>query len=422
MKQICELNDEIILGKPGRSSAAPRLTARAIVKNADGLYAVMYAEKFGLYSLPGGGVEDGEDVLTALNREIIEETGCTCDHIYELGMIYENRATLNYTQESYYYVVHSDHTTTVPDLTDAEKVNRTSVQWHTAKDLRRLISNQKPVTVQQKYLQARDVAALKAFSKIHVDQCHICGVFDKMSFEHIPPEEALNSNSAKIYDGHNVLAKNKGEPSRFAILQQGMGKYSLCESCNNSTGNWYASAYSTFAKATAYALQQMEPLSHGDIFSFKTKEIPPLAIVKQIITMFCSLLPLPEVQRLGFDKLLLDRESSKVDTSQFDLRIYLTSPEVAQLMIGPACVLRKTDTGMESVCVSDLAVYPFGFILNLSPEYQASYGASMLPLFDADYGKNYAMEWRLQFLERTSNDMPLPLMFKDLPNSNLVTE
>ena len=46
----------------------------------------MYAEKFGLYSLPGGGIDDGEDVLTALKREILEETGCTCGSIAELGM------------------------------------------------------------------------------------------------------------------------------------------------------------------------------------------------------------------------------------------------------------------------------------------------------------------------------------------------
>lgn len=66
MKQICELNDKIILGKEGLSGKAPRLTARAIVKTQDGLFAVMYSDKFKLYSLPGGGIEDGEDALGGL--------------------------------------------------------------------------------------------------------------------------------------------------------------------------------------------------------------------------------------------------------------------------------------------------------------------------------------------------------------------
>lgn len=38
MNLLCELNDNIILGLDGMSHKPPRLTARAIVKNQDGLY------------------------------------------------------------------------------------------------------------------------------------------------------------------------------------------------------------------------------------------------------------------------------------------------------------------------------------------------------------------------------------------------
>ena len=62
MKLITEITDKEILGTDELSSAEPRYTARAIVKNGD-LYAVIHSEKFHPYSLPGGGIDDGEDVL-----------------------------------------------------------------------------------------------------------------------------------------------------------------------------------------------------------------------------------------------------------------------------------------------------------------------------------------------------------------------
>lgn len=166
MKLICELNDKIILGQDGWSNKTPRLTARAIVKNQDGLYAVMYADKFKLYSLPGGGVEDGEDVLTALHREVYEETGCVCDQVRELGIVAENRASLDYTQVNYYYVVTTTHAPGENHLTEAEQANRTVVQWHTFDEMVRLIQEQEFDRVQGKYLKARDVAALKEYAAL----------------------------------------------------------------------------------------------------------------------------------------------------------------------------------------------------------------------------------------------------------------
>lgn len=165
MKRICELNDKIILGQDGKSDKAPRLTARAIVKNQSGMYAVMYSDKFKLYSLPGGGVEDGEDVLTALCREVYEETGCVCDEIKELGIVEENRASLDYTQINYYYVVTTTHQPGENHLTESEQASRTVVQWHTFEEMVRLINEQEFDRVQGKYLKARDVAALKEYAQ-----------------------------------------------------------------------------------------------------------------------------------------------------------------------------------------------------------------------------------------------------------------
>ena len=169
MKQICELNDKIVLGTEGLSTKAPRITARAIVKNQDGLYAVMYADKFKLQSLPGGGVEDGEDVLTALRREVYEETGCVCDEIQELGIVSENRASLDYTQINHYFVVTTNQTSCENHLTELEQANRTVVKWVAFDEAVRLINEQEFDRVQAKYLKARDVVALREYSNVFLD-------------------------------------------------------------------------------------------------------------------------------------------------------------------------------------------------------------------------------------------------------------
>ncbi|MDD6188339.1 MAG: NUDIX domain-containing protein [Clostridiales bacterium] len=171
MKLICELSDKVILGQDGMSEKSPRLTARAIVKNQDGLYAVMYSDKFKLHSLPGGGVEDGEDVLTAPRREVYEETGCTCDDVTELGVVTENRGGLDYTQVNYYYVVTATHTPGENHLTEAEQASGTVLQWHAFDEMVRLIHAQEFEQVQRKYLKARDVAALQEYSRLVQGEC-----------------------------------------------------------------------------------------------------------------------------------------------------------------------------------------------------------------------------------------------------------
>ncbi len=162
MKLLRRITDNEILGQEGLSNAKPRLTARAILRH-NGQLAVMYAGKFDLYSLPGGGVEEGETILAALNREIMEETGCNCDSIQELGYVEENRAHCDYTQISYYYIVDTACDSLHPVLTETEVNNQTAVAWHSLDEAYRLIAAPVHTNPQRKYLQARDLAALDAY-------------------------------------------------------------------------------------------------------------------------------------------------------------------------------------------------------------------------------------------------------------------
>lgn len=167
MRRIAYLTDMDVLGTPGLSAAKPRLTARAIVLSPDGRCAVMYAARFGIHTLPGGGVEEGEAIEDALVREIAEETGCTIAACEPLGYVEENRAHADYTQLSYYYIVHAADETLRPRLTDAETANGTRALWCTLAEAFERISAPVFDRPQGKFLQARDVAALKAYLNDH---------------------------------------------------------------------------------------------------------------------------------------------------------------------------------------------------------------------------------------------------------------
>ena len=75
-------------------------------------------------------------------------------------------------------------------------------------------------------------------AKKYYGQCCICGRESELTFEHIPPRAAFNQFALKQYDFWNYLLHSN---TRYIPSQRGAGKYSLCASCNNLTGEWYGS-------------------------------------------------------------------------------------------------------------------------------------------------------------------------------------
>jgi len=81
-----------------------RKSARAIILNQEGKIATQYLQNKGYYKLLGGGIEIGEQVTQALKREVLEEVGCDCEVIREVGMTIEYRNKNEIIQISYCYV------------------------------------------------------------------------------------------------------------------------------------------------------------------------------------------------------------------------------------------------------------------------------------------------------------------------------
>ena len=78
---------------------------------ADNKVAMVYSHKYDYYKFPGGGIENDEDHIETLKREVLEETGLTVldDSIRELGSvvrIQKSRFAENeiFEQENFYYL------------------------------------------------------------------------------------------------------------------------------------------------------------------------------------------------------------------------------------------------------------------------------------------------------------------------------
>lgn len=130
-----------------------------------------------------------------------------------------------------------------------------------------------------------------------IGKCKVCGEIGKLTFEHVPPKNAFNKGSyyaAQIDDLTAVkemqLFSFDGEQVDKAFLgkkhQGGIGYYSLCERCNNTTGRKYAKYYIEWVMQNMSILQK----TNGRPSLVYPTYFYPLRVIKQIVTMFFSVM------------------------------------------------------------------------------------------------------------------------------------
>lgn len=197
----------------------------------------------------------------------------------------------------------------------------------------------------------------------HIGHCHICGNYTKLSFEHVPPHAAFNSNSALLFSFDNFLqSANLDNIQGGKIQQRGVGAYTLCSQCNNDTGAWYGLAYADWA----YQAMRILIGTNGTPTLDYPFTLYPLRVLKQILCMFFSVNG-PEFRKRHLDivRFVLNKEDRNFPP---DVRIYAFYTFAARMrMAGVSGVVRGFGTPHSSVHVfSEITFPPFGFVMSFA--------------------------------------------------------
>jgi hypothetical protein len=190
--------------------------------------------------------------------------------------------------------------------------------------------------------------------------CYICGLYSKLSFEHVPPRAAYNDQRVFEANIRSLVAGNwdgQERPLQGRWVQRGAGKETLCEKCNNDTGRWYGSAYVSWAKQAVELIDR----SGGELSLAYPYTIYPLRVLKQVVTMFCSACgpelcaKFPELR-----KFVLDRSEQYMPHG---LRVfaYLLDPKKGggYRQSGMGGVIKDS----REHTFAEVAFAPFGFVL-----------------------------------------------------------
>lgn len=145
--------------------------------------------------------------------------------------------------------------------------------------------------------------------------CCICGQETELTFEHIPPRAAFNRFNLKLYDVWQYFTNNN---TRYKSAQRGAGKYSLCSSCNNLTGEWYGAAYAEFASQGLSYYQ-----NHAKGILKLPYTIYPLRVFKQIVSCFASSNGPVWSQNIPMIKKFLLNPYEKKFPTDIDIRMYM---------------------------------------------------------------------------------------------------
>jgi len=159
MKIIKTINPEKV-GEKDICDWEYREAARAVVFDKENKIGLLYVSNKNYYKLPGGGIEEGEDIKIALDRECEEELGVQVEVLKEIGSIVEYRAQFKLHQTSYCFLARTSSDKKTPNFTDEEKSSGFEIFWVEPKEAMLLLNLKQTSDYEGKFIEERDFCFL----------------------------------------------------------------------------------------------------------------------------------------------------------------------------------------------------------------------------------------------------------------------
>jgi ADP-ribose pyrophosphatase YjhB (NUDIX family) len=172
MKNLLTIKEQdIVRNSPvvDTSTFRKRGAARAVLLDNSGQVYLLNVSKHGYHKLPGGGIDDGEDIKQALERELMEEVGCKAEIVAELGTVVEYR---NYDdggleQTSYCYLAKQVGEQVASALEEGELAEGMfEIKAKDIDDTIALLLQDKPDNLEGQFIQKRDLAFLQTAKEL----------------------------------------------------------------------------------------------------------------------------------------------------------------------------------------------------------------------------------------------------------------
>lgn len=209
--------------------------------------------------------------------------------------------------------------------------------------------------------------------------CRICGSYTELTDEHIPPKKAFNQKPVQFGTLQDLLGVT-GRP--YSKFRKGVVVRTLCEPCNNTTGDWYARDFINWTNQAYDWLNRMSPVDQLAL----PYQIKPLNVIKQIITMTLALsfeanLPFNSEIR----EFIYNRERKYLPPQ---IRVYTYfNPGYKTRISNYECVISKFDSspfvGRSTYVHAEIAMPPLGYCI-ISTEERTNL-AELAGLYDMTY-------------------------------------